>query len=225
MILFSPFKTFSQTESNMLLPLIAGNQYELKHYDKKGRLESNRKLKIGKIQEKDQAIEVKIVAYNYNENPTPQDSVRTRLACGNSAEKMTMSLLAFLGNSGDGKLKLTITSREELFPADLSKNKKLRAVRMEVKFEEGVFSIFGAKSKITLRNRKLNLIKSEEPGNENVRWYKITSKLLIQAYALGINIKNFVYNVEEIVDLNKGLVSQVVREADGSYFELKLIEG
>lgn len=137
---------------------------------------------------------------------------------------MAMSLLAFLGNSGDGVLKLDITSNDELFPADLSKNKKLKDLRVEVKVEEGVFTFFGAKSKITLRNRKLTLMDSNESNGEKVKQYKLTSKLLIQAYALGINIKNIVFNVEETVDLNTGLISQVARQVRGGYFDLKLID-
>jgi hypothetical protein len=208
----------------MLLPLIEGNRYELKKYDKKGSLESYKILRIGKIQKDNQDFRVEIIAYNYNDKVTPQDSVRTRLECSNSAENMVMSILAFLANSGDGRVKLEITSNEELFPSELSKNKKLKDVYMEIKVEEGVLSFFGAKSKIAIRNRKLNLMNPPDLESKKAERYRLTSKLLIKVYALGITFKNIVYNVEEVVDIDKGLVSQVLKQSNGSYFDVKLID-
>jgi hypothetical protein len=224
LVLLSPLAGYAQTRSNMLLRLIEGNRYQLKDYDRKGALESSKKLEIGKIQKGDREIEVEIVVYNYDENSILQDTVRTRLACSNAAESMAMSLLAFLENSGDGVLKLGITSNDELFPADLSRNKKLKDIQMEVTVEKGVFSLFGAKSKITIRNRKLTLLDANESKGEKAQQYKLTSKMLIRAYALGINIKNIVFNVEETVDLNTGLIRQVARQARGGSFDLKLID-
>lgn len=215
---------YSQTAPEMLLPLIEGNQYVLKEYDRKNDLKSSKRLKIGKIREGDQNIEIEIIVYNYDENATLLDSARTRLACSNSSEKMTMSLLAFLGKSGGGLLKLDITSKDDLFPVDLSKNEKLKDIRMEVKVKKGVFSFLGAKSKITIRKRKLTLMDSIESGGEKVKRYKLTSKLLIQAYVLRIKIKSIFYTVEETVDLKYGLVQQVARELRGGYFDLQLVD-
>lgn len=224
LVLLSPLAGYAQTRSNMLLRLIEGNQYQLNDYDRQGNLQSSKMLTIGTIEKGDQEIEVEIVVYNYDDKSVLQDTVRTQLACSNAAENMAMSLLAFLGNSGDGVLKLDINPNDELFPADLSKNKKLKDIRMEIKVEQGVFSLFGAKSKITIRNRKLTLIDSNESNSEKAQQYKLTSKLLIRAYALGINIKNIVFNVEETVDLSRGLIRQVARQARGGYFDLKLID-
>ncbi|MFQ5707860.1 MAG: NAD(P)/FAD-dependent oxidoreductase [bacterium] len=95
---------------------------------------------------------------------------------------------------------------------------------MEVRVEQGVFSFFGAKSKVAFRNRKLTLMNSADLESKKAERYKLTSKLLIKASALGITLKNLVYNVEEVVDLNKGLVSQVLKQRNGGYFHLRLID-
>jgi hypothetical protein len=215
----------SQSNLNMLLPLIEGNQYELKKYDKKGRLESYKIIKISKIRRDNQEFELEIITYNYNKESTLKDSVQTRLECGKSAENMVMSVLAFLGNSGDGNVRLEITSDEELFPTELSKDMNLKDVRMNIKVQQGALSFFGAKTKIAIRNRKLTMIDSPDVPEGEANGYNLTGKMLIKAYMLGINLKSAIYDIKEVVEIDKGLVRQVIKQANGSYFDLRLING
>lgn len=206
----------------MLLTLIEGNRYELNEYDRKGRLESHKELEIGRVVRENEESKLKIITYNYDENSVLKDSVQTTLVCSNSAENMVMNVLAFLGKSSGGRIRLTVTSHEELFPTQLAESKKLKNVHMEIKVEEGVFSFFGAKSRLLLKNRKLTILRPAGSEDTDITGYKLSSKLWIKASVLGLNIKQSVYTVEETVELDRGLVSQEIKQTNGSYFDLRL---
>ena len=87
----------------------------------------------------------------------------------------------------------------------------LEDLEFEINFDSGLLNFFGSKSKIKIYNRKLEL-------NNNTKI--IRSQLTAKAYALGIRIKQFEYEVTETLN-NKNLLSfQKFTEADGSYFTM-----
>ncbi len=208
----------SEKERSMLMPLIEGNRYELRSFDRKGQLESNKAVSIGEIVRQDTDLKLDILTYSLTDTAQPVDTVRTTLTCSQSAERMAMSVLAFLGDPGGGRLRLVVVSKEPLFPSELKNDGKLNSVRMEVKVEEGVFSFFGAGSELLFKDRRLRLVRD----GDAVTGYRLTSKLLVRASMLGIRLKQNAYVVEETVDFKRGLVEQNIKKAGGGTIELTL---
>ncbi|MFQ5864942.1 MAG: hypothetical protein ACE5IW_06910 [bacterium] len=82
--------------------------------------------------------------------------------------------------------------------------------------------VCGMEVKVQTAQSKLEYKGSTYLRVKDITRYKITGKLLLKASMLGINLKSAVYAIEEVVDLDEGLVSQSVKRANGSYFEIKL---
>ena len=85
----------------------------------------------------------------------------------------------------------------------------VRSMSLTMYVETGILNFLGSKNNVDITNRMLT------KENNNL---KITEKISIKAYLVGIRVKTIKYDVTEYLTLSGLLQRQVFRESNGDYF-------
>ena len=85
----------------------------------------------------------------------------------------------------------------------------IRIMSLPMYVETGILNFLGSKNNVDVTNRVL--IKE----NNNL---KITEKISIKAYLMGIRVRTINYDVTEYLTLSGLLQKQVFKQANGGYF-------
>lgn len=86
-------------------------------------------------------------------------------------------------------------------------------ISVEVKVRQGVLRVFGARTRITLADRR---IAAAPVAALPTGVYPITSRAELRAYALGIRVRRARFESEELVDPNEGALPHILTREDGS---------
>tara|TARA_R110001583_G_scaffold59680_4_gene177367 strand:+ start:14347 stop:15054 length:708 start_codon:yes stop_codon:yes gene_type:complete len=177
------------------------------NFDKNGSLINSQIFQIGKVKTTEKYYEVEVITELFDQKGAATDKYTTSYRC-KPKESSTIVMVFPFYNPKKMATEISTTSKnfKELYNLNT-----LEDLEFEINFDSGLLNFFGSKSKIKIYNRKLEL-------NNNTKI--IRSQLTAKAYALGIRIKQFEYEVTETLN-NKNLLSfQKFTEADGSYFTM-----
>lgn len=85
----------------------------------------------------------------------------------------------------------------------------IRSMSLTMYVESGILNFLGSKNNVDITNRVLT------KENNNL---KITEKISIKAYLMGLRVRTINYNVTEYLTLSGSLQKQVFRQTTGDYF-------
>lgn len=91
----------------------------------------------------------------------------------------------------------------------LEANDMVRNMSLTMYVETGVLNFLGSKNNLEVTNRMLT------KENNNL---KITEKITIKAYLMGIRVKTINYDVTEHLTASGQLQKQIFSQSDGAYF-------
>tara|TARA_R110002072_G_scaffold270_1_gene1905 strand:+ start:1022 stop:1723 length:702 start_codon:yes stop_codon:yes gene_type:complete len=205
LLLLIPAILISQNE--MLISQLSEKQVTRENFDKDGSLLNKQTFKIGKVKISEKYYEVEVETELFDKSGIATDKYTTSYRC-KPEESSTIVMVFPFYNPKKMATEISTTSRnfKELY--DLN---DLVDLELEINFDSGLLNFFGSKSKIKIYDR--NLVTSDTTKT-------IRSKLNAKAYALGIRIKQFEYDVIETLNDKNLLSFQKFTEEDGSYFTM-----
>ncbi|WP_445735616.1 hypothetical protein [Mariniflexile sp.] len=205
LLLFVPAILISQNE--MLISQLSEKQVTRENFDKDGSLLNKQTFKIGKIKTVKKYYEIEVETELFDKSGKSTDKYTTSYRC-RPEESSTIVMVFPFYNPKKMATEISVNSRnfKELY--DLN---NLVDLELEINFDSGLLNFFGSKSKIKIYDR--NLVTNNSTKT-------IRSKLNAKAYALGIRIKEFEYDVIETLNDKNLLTFQKFTEEDGSYFTM-----
>jgi len=204
LILFS-ITINAQTE--MLIRQLSERQVTRENFDKNGNLLNKQTFKIGEVKISEKYYEIEVETELFDKSGIATDKYTTSYRC-KPEESSTIVMVFPFYNPKKMATEISTTSRnfKELY--DLN---ALDDLELEINFDSGLLNFFGSKSKIKIYDRNLST-------NNSIK--TIRSKLNAKAYALGIRIKEFEYDVIETLTDKNLLSFQKFTEEGGSYFTM-----
>ena len=204
-LLFIPTILISQNE--MLIRQLSERQVTRENFDKNGNLLNKQTFKIGEVKISEKYYEIEVETELFDKSGIATDKYTTSYRC-KPEESSTIVMVFPFYNPKKMATEISTTSRnfKELY--DLN---ALDDLELEINFDSGLLNFFGSKSKIKIYDRNLST-------NNSIK--TIRSKLNAKAYALGIRIKEFEYDVIETLTDKNLLSFQKFIEEDGSYFTI-----
>ena len=199
--------TSLKAQNEMLISQLSERIVTRENFDKNGNLLNKQTFKIGKIKTVKKYYEIEVETELFDKSGKSTDKYTTSYRC-KPEESSTIVMVFPFYNPKKMATEISTTSRnfKELY--DLN---NLVDLELEINFDSGLLNFFGSKSKIKIYDRNLVINNSTKT---------IRSKLNAKAYALGIRIKQFEYDVIETLTDENLLSYQKFIEEDGSYFTI-----
>lgn len=204
----------------MLLWALQGHRYERVSYDAKGRVEERATIDVGRLEVDGDQVSVSMEGEVYK-NDAPGRRFSTRWTCTRRGGDMVMAILVFAGDLDKPSMRLETTGAPLIYPAGVPDSGMLPDVSVDVKVRQGVLRIFGARTRITLAERRIAAAPAAPQPALPAGVYSITSRAELRAYAWGIRVRRIRFESEELVDPTEGVLQHVLTREDGSYSALR----
>lgn len=206
------------TPPRMLLGMLAGHRYERVTVDAKGALVDKSVLDIGRITRDAGELSVPLRVAVYKDDALQKEFTST-WTCAPDASSMVMSILVFGTDLDQPRMRLETKGSPLAYPSGLPPSGALADLSIELKVKQGFLRVFGARTRITLSERRITTDSSGSPPGT----YTIVSRVELRAYAWGLRIKRARFTSEETISPSEGLLRHVLRREDGGYSELRLV--
>ena len=199
--------TSIKAQNEMLISQLSERLVTRENFDENGNLLNTQTFKIGKVKISEKYYEIEVETELFDKSGIATDKYTTSYRC-KPEESSTIVMVFPFYNPKKMATEISTTSKnfKELY--DLN---ALDDLELEINFDSGLLNFFGSKSKIKIYDRNLSTKNSTKT---------IRSKLNAKAYALGIRIKQFEYDVIETLNDKNLLSYQKFTEEDGSYFTM-----
>ena len=214
LFLLLPSTSFTQTESGMLISQLDGNRYERKNFDQDGKLISYQSIEVGSLTRSAEKVEAKLTVLTYDENNDLKAASQTVISCDPEAGEVIMGIFPFAGGATNKSLKIEPEDNNQLYPEGWREQNTLRDFTFNLDFKGGAAGFFGTRSKVSFTERSVK--KSSEDT------YRISGKMTLVAYVIGIRISTSEYRYFEDIDPKAGIVYQKFTEKNGNYFTIKI---
>jgi hypothetical protein len=152
-------------------------------------------------------MEVGITFYNYNEDGVVADTLRTTITCRADAARMAMNITALL-DPANRRYDVRVTGENLRYPRHARTHTTLPDVEMEVQVEDGMIGFLGGKSRIHVRDRRV------QPSPEGIP-FTVHETLHMRFYVLGIKVRDRTYDMEETIVAPEGVVRLVLTGPEG----------
>lgn len=212
--LIFPLLVLSQNGDGMLIYKIDGNQYFRKNYDKNDELKSYQSIEVGSLTTSSEKLETKLTVITYDKNGNMKGASQTVISCNPDIGEVMMGIFPFAGGATNKSLKIEASKNNSLYPKSWRNKNALDDFLFALKFKGGAAGFFGTKSQVLFSNRNVNRLE------ENI--FRITGRLTLKAYILGIKISNVEYEYFEDIKETKGIIRQRFTEKNGNYFTIEL---
>jgi hypothetical protein len=216
-LILLPSLGFGQ-DNKMLLFEIDGNQYKKCNYNSEGELESYEKLTVGSIQENTNTYRLPVELYLYNAKGELQDSTKTIYTCRPDERRVLLNVFPFTDYETGSEIKVNLLDTNAFYPVSPEPGWEMGFIKFQMNIDKGLVGFLGGKSKVNIQNRQVVPNDTLEAGQ-----YQINSDVDLGVYILGIQVKDFAYDVIEIVDKDRGIIRQKFTSDDGSYFVIHLL--
>lgn len=203
----------------MLLSALEGHRYERVSYDAEGRVEERATIDIGALQFDGTEVSVPLDV-EVHKDGTVARRFSTRWTCARRGGDMMMAVLVFSDDLDKPSMRLETAGTPLIYPREVPASGALPAVSVEVKVRQGFLCVLGARTRITLADRRI----APPDGGSPRRRYTIKSRVELRAYALGIRVRRVRYTSEETVDPREGILQHILRRDDGSYSALRRLD-
>jgi hypothetical protein len=197
-------------DKEMFIEQIAGKQITRESYSSDGKIIGKQEFTVEKLQQTGENFKVNITTKIYNDLGKLTAAYTTAYTCKPGESNVLLSVFAI--RSSNQKISVTINSGDFKKLYDLNPSEMMKNLNLTMYVETGILNFFGSKNKVAIARRELK----KESG-----YWKITEKITIKAYLLGIQIKTITYNVTEYLTTLGQLEKQVFKEANGEYFIIK----
>jgi len=204
----------------MLLSALQGHQYERVAYDSNGTLTDRAVLSIGRLTMEAGELSVPLTGEVY-ENDAIARRFSSTWTCAPEAGAMLMSILVFGEQLGKPRLRLVTTGAPLVYPTEVPASGMLPDLTLEMRVQQGFLRFLGARTRITMSDRRIAFSPAAVTEGAATRTYTITSRVELRAYAWGIRVRRTPFQGEETVDPEGGLLRHVLRREDGGYSALR----
>jgi len=196
--------TLSAQNKEMFIEQISGKTITRENFEN-GKLTGKQIFTAGKMGQSGGSFFVDINTKIYDEAQKLESTYTTTYRC--KPEESSVLLSVFTLNPKKQKISVSVKSGDFKKLYDL--NDLLSSLSLTMYIESGILNFLGSKNTIDLNSRSLS--------KESSGW-KVTEKLRIKAYLLGIRIKTINYNVTEFLTNAGQLEKQLFKESNGDYF-------
>ncbi len=191
----------------MLIEQIEGKSITREGFDKKGKLTGKQVFTAGKMTRSDGFFFINIRTELYDEAQRLESTYTTSYEC--RPEEADVLLSVFAINPKKRKVRVSVKSGDFKKLYALEANDMVRNMSLTMYVETGVLNFLGSKNNLEVTNRMLT------KENNNL---KITEKITIKAYLMGIRVKTINYDVTEHLTASGQLQKQIFSQSDGAYF-------
>lgn len=213
MLLFSllliPFAPTKAQVKAMLIAQIEGKKITRESFDNKAKLTGKQIFTAGRMIQRGGIFFINIKTELYNEAQKLEDTYTTSYECRPGEADVLLSVFAI--NPKKRKVRVSIKSGDFKKLYALTAIDMVRSMSLTMYVETGILNFLGSKNNVDITNRVL--IKE----NNNL---KITEKISIKAYLMGIRVRTINYDVTEYLTLSGLLQKQVFRQTNGDYFTI-----
>ena len=206
-LLLIPFVSMNAQDKAMLIEQIEGKKITRESFDKKGKLTGKQIFTAGKMTQRDGAFFIEIKTELYNEAQKLETTYTTSYECRPEDADVLLSVFAI--NPKKRKVRVSVKSGDFKKLYALGASDMVRNMSLTMYVESGILNFLGSKNNVDITNRSLT--------KEN-NSLKITEKISIKAYLMGIRVKTINYDVTEYLTLSGLLQKQVFRQTNGDYF-------
>jgi len=206
-LLLIPFASIKAQEKPMLIQQIEGKKITRESFDKKGRLTGTQIFTAGKMTRSGASFFINIKTELYDKAQKLEETYTTSYECHAGEADVLLSVFAI--NPKKRKVKVSVKSGDFKNLYALGENDMVRSMSLTMYVETGILNFLGSRNNVDITNRMLT------KENNNL---KITEKISIKAYLVGIRVKTIKYDVTEYLTLSGLLQRQVFRESNGDYF-------
>lgn len=218
--LLTLFPSFSVgQDTKMPIFEIDGNQYKKCNYNNEGELKSYEKFILDSIEKQSDLYRLPIELYSYNAEGELQDSTKTIYTCRPDEQKVLLNVFPFTDYGKGSEVKVNLLDTNSFYPIAPEPGWKMETIEFEMNIDKGLVGFLGGKSKINIYNR--HVVPNDTLQADQ---YQINSEVNLGVYVLGIKMKEFGYQVIEIIAKNQGIIWQKFTSVDDdSYFVIRLI--
>ena len=211
-LLLIPFASMKAQDKAMLIEQIEGKKITRESFDKKGKLIGKQIFTAGKMTPSGGTFFIDIKTELYDEELKLEATYTTSYEC--RPEEADVLLSVFAINPKKRKVRVSVKSGDFKKLYALTANDMVRSMNLTMYVETGILNFLGSKNNIEVTNRMLT------KENNNL---KITEKISIKAYLMGIRVKTINYDVTEYLTSSGQLQNQVFSLSGGGYFTVTYI--
>ena len=208
LILF-PAATLTAQDKEMLIEQIADKTITRESFKSDGKLLGKQEFIAEKLQQTGKNFIVNISTKIYDDAGKLKSIYTTAYSCKPGESDVLLSV--FTVNPKKQKISVSVNAGDFKKLYELNSYEMLNSISLTMYVETGILNFLGSKNKVEIANRRLT--------KENNYW-KITEKITIRAYLLGIRIKTITYDVTEYLTTSGQLEKQVFKETNGDYFTI-----
>lgn len=194
------------------------SRYEMRNYDESGKLQFYQIFNTGSVSEKDEMYHLPIEMFSYNKEGEIQDSTKAIYYSKPGERALVFFVYPFTDYSEGTEIKVDLRESSTIYPAEPDTGWQSSPVEFNMFIDKGLTSFLGGESEVRISNR--HIVANDTLDNEK---YQLNSRIDLQLSLLDVNVKEFYYNVTEIIDKEKGVIRQEFRADDGSYFIVRRI--
>ena len=202
-----PFVSMKAQDNAMLIEQIEGKKITRESFDKKGKLTGKQIFTAGKMARRGGTFFINIKTELYDEAQKLESTYTTNYECRPEDADVLLSVFAI--NPKKRKVRVSVKSGDFKKLYALAADEMIRSMSLTMYVETGILNFLGSKNNVDVTNRVL--IKE----NNNL---KITEKISIKAYLMGIQVRTINYDVTEYLTLSGLLQKQEFKQANGGYF-------
>ncbi|HUH28091.1 hypothetical protein [Gelidibacter sp.] len=206
-LLLFPFASIQAQDKAMLIEQIEGKKITRQSFDKKGKLTGKQIFTAGKMTRRGGTFFINIKTELYDEAQKLEETYTTSYECRPGEADVLLSVFAV--NPKKRKVRVSVKSGDFKKLYALAVDDMVRSMSLTMHVETGILNFLGSKNNVDITNRVL--IKE----NNNL---KITERISIKAYLMGMRVRTINYDVTEYLTLSGLLQKQVFKQANGDYF-------
>lgn len=199
--------TLKAQNKEMFIQQVSGRTIIRENFENGGKLTGKQVFIAGNTEQRDGGFLVNISTKIYDEAEKLQSTYTTTYRCKPEESNVLLSVFTL----SPKKRKISVSVKSGDFKKLYDLNYLLRSLSLTMYIESGILNFLGSKNNIDMTNRSIT--------KENSRW-KITEKLTIKAYLLGVRIKTINYNVTEYLSGGGLLEKQIFKQSNGDYFTI-----
>lgn len=206
-LLLIPFASMKAQDKAMLIEQIEGKMITRESFEKNGKFTGKQIFTVGKMTQSGKNFFLNINTKLYDEAQRLESTYTTSYECRPGEADVLLSVFAI--NPKKRKVRVSVKSGDFKKLYALGANDMVRNMSLTMYVETGILNFLGSKNNVDVTNRLLT------KENNNL---KITEKISIKAYLMGIRVRTINYDVTEHLTASGQLQKQIFSQSDGAYF-------
>jgi len=195
--------------TDMFIEQISGKTIVREDFERGGKLTGKQVFTAGNTKRAGKDLVININTRLYDEEQKLKSTYTTAYRCSPGESSVLVSVFAV--NPSSKKVSVAVKSGDFKKLYALDPGSMVRSLSLTMYIETGLLNFLGSKNTVNITNREL----SRESGG-----WKISERILIKAYLLGIRIKSLDYAVSEHLSERGLLENQQFTQSNGDYFTI-----